>query len=312
MMLCVVVLFTTIAGSAVNYEYHDMYNVTSDVAKCQKGAPFAFGTGGLTTSGPNGDGCHMECRGVAVDGMCVCVACDTSISIHAGKSLPQTNVPNGTWTVITTPGFTMDIGTTVFPIADETVLVDVYDQDVNFGVITSQKQVSGVFVFRPMDVPLNHFIGVTINYSANAVYPGWIPYVYTMNLTSGLWYDIGGSLSYGDGTIYFETTKFNAQYVVVASSKTGTLLSPRSFYGRVCECDPNEDVEISMPCNALTDVICSVPRLYNEVPKKQFSLTVTLPSQDASTIDEYLYRAALAQLSHVDFRDIAVSAVVVT
>jgi hypothetical protein len=72
MMLCVVVLFTTIAGSAVNYEYHDMYNVTSDVAKCQKGAPFAFGTGGLTTSGPNGDGCHMECRGVAVDGMCVC------------------------------------------------------------------------------------------------------------------------------------------------------------------------------------------------------------------------------------------------
>lgn len=302
LILCMVVLCTT-ATAAVSYEYHPLYNVTSDVPKCQAGLN--------DVDAFNDFGCIAECRGVAVDGVCVCVACDTSITKDSDKSLQSTVVTTGEHTVLHSPAFTMDIGTAVFPSTDGHVQVDVYDHDVVFGVLTTQRQVSEVFVFRPLVTPLDSFIGVTINYSANAVYPGWIPFVYTMNVTSGIWYDIGGSLSYGDGTIYFETTNFIGQYVVVALSKSGALLSPRSFYGRVCDCDPNQDLEISMPCSSESDVKCSPPRHYSEIPKKQFTLVVTLPEQDASTIDEYLYRAALAQLSHVDFRDIAVSSVVV-
>jgi hypothetical protein len=300
LVIFLAVVYTTAVSAT--YEYNPLYTVTSGVADCQQG--------GTPELGLSSFGCPIECRGFAVDDVCVCVACDTTLTKDAQKSLTSTPVVQATPTVLTTPGFTMDIGSTVFPSAAGDVQVDVYDRDVVFGVLTTQKQVSDVFVFRPFAVaPLNHFVGVTINYSAELVYPGWIPYVYTMNMTSGLWYDIAGSVSYGDGTIYFETDTFLGQYVVIASSKSGALLSPRSFYGRVCECATS--LEVSMPCNSVSDVQCSPPRVGTDTNKKQFTLKVTLPALDASTIDEYVYRAALAQLSQVDFRDVIVSSVVV-
>jgi hypothetical protein len=301
-MLMVLTITTTTVTADVNYDYDPIYTVTSDVATCEAGTDAANALSVF--------GCPVECRGVAVDGKCVCVACDTTLTKDSVKSLDSTNVVADTSIVFQTPGFTMDIGDDVFVGIDGTIQVDVYDQQVQFGVLTTRTQVSDVFVFRPLAEILNHFVGVTLNYSADSVYPGWNPFIYTMNMTNGLWYDIGASLSYGDGTIYFETDTFIGQYVVVASSKSGSLLSPRSFYGRVCECDPDQDLEISMPCSAESDVICSPPRLYNEFPKKQFSVIVTLPDQDPRTLDEYLYRAALAQVAKVDFRDIAVSSVV--
>jgi hypothetical protein len=302
LVLFVAVVYITTVAAVVNYEYDQRYTVTSDVTKCQPGANSAYGRSDF--------GCFETCRGIAVDGECVCVACDEfSTTKSAAWSLGQTTATGGEATVLHTPAFTMDIGAAVFPTNSGQVTVDVYDQNVVFGVTTTQVQVSGVFVFRRGMINLNHVVGITINYSEAEVYPGWIPFVYTFNMTSGLWYDIGGSVSYGDGTIYFETDTFLQQYVVVASSKSGSLLAPRSFYGRVCDCDPTQELEISMPCSSVSDVVCKPPRLFNEMPKKQFTLTVTLPAQDPSTIDEYLYRAALAQLSHVDFRDIAVSSV---
>jgi hypothetical protein len=297
-----VLVFSTTVNAGYNESYDNQYVVQEGDENCQIASD--------ATDAFDNYGCPILCRGVSIIGHgCVCPSCDVGNPEITAVSIPATTITQSTATVLQSAEITIDIGTSVFPSANGEMQVRVHANDVVFGVTNSLVQVSNVFGLMGSNALANE-VGITLKYDPALVYPGWIPFVYRLDETSGLWIDVGVSISHGDGTIYFETTSFTGQYVVFGSSKVGSLLPPRSFYGRVCVCD--QGLEISMPCSSTTDVQCDLPRSVGVEPKMQFTVKVTLPSQDALSIDEYLYRAALAQLTQVDFRDIAVSDVTVT
>jgi hypothetical protein len=296
------VIFSTVVCASYNSSYDAQYNAQDSDENCQIGSD--------ATDAFDNYGCPLLCRGASIDGHgCVCPSCDIANPEIASVSIAATTITQSTAIVLQSAEITIDIGTSVFPSGDGEMQIRVHAHTVIIGIANSLVQASNVFTLMGDD-PLANEVGITLKYDTALVYPGWIPFVYRLNEVSGLWEDVGISISHGDGTIYFETTSFTGQYVVFGSSKVGSLLPPRSFYGRVCVCAQGQ--EISMPCSSTTDVQCDLPRSVGVEPLHQFTVKVTLQGQDPLSIDEYLYRAALAQLTQVDFRDIAVSDVTVT
>jgi hypothetical protein len=80
---------------------------------------------------------------------------------------------------------------------------------------------------------------------------------------------------------------------------------PRQFVGRVCICGVGQ--EISLPCNAHSDVECSADRRLQWGGYVKISFTLVLPGIDSGVgFDEWFYRAAIADMFHTDFRDVLV------
>lgn len=276
---------------AVNYQYNTDFNIALDVATCQ--------------SSMINSSCPKECNGVSINGECACPACGVGSAIDSSLSLAKTIVSAHTKTTLSTAAFILDIDANVFSTGPGEVQVDVYKHKVSFGAAKNQVQISDVLILRPTAV--SGFITITMKYDTNAIYPGWAPRVLKMNPITWLWEDASRSYTRGDGAIYFKVDRFDGQFVVVASSATDARLNPRAFYGRICECEGGR--EVSMPCSFHSDVVCTAPRAYVTGSMHKVTVEVKFPSLNSKSLDEYLYRVALARLMGIDFRDVIVSSV---